>query len=270
MTISPVGASSYCEITPPVWLRRDVLCSWVGVVGPEGPPPRDRVLPDGCVDVIWDGKWLFVAGPDKTAERLDREAGSVMVGVRLKPGRTPALTRVSAAELTGMRIDLAELWGRDATELAERLDATASPNAARRLLVARVVARLADGNAPDEVTTAFVGAIASDPRVEVNRLANEIGISRRQLQRRSLTALGYGPKTFARIMRFQRFVGLGRAEADAQLARLARAAGYADQAHLTRECRRLSGLTPRELLDWQRHVPFVQDVTGVPVLSSPV
>ena len=260
------SVSAYCEIAPPAHFRRDLLCSWVGIVGREGPPPRDRVLPDGCVDVIWDGEWLFVAGPDKTAVRLERQAGSVIVGVRLRPGRAPALTRVSAAELIGLRVDLAELWGREADRIAERLDASASPDLARRLLAQSVGERLSGASPADGLTAAFVRIVTSDPRLAVSRIARELGVSRRHLQRRSATALGYGPKTFARIMRFQRFVGLGRDDADAQLAALARAAGYSDQAHLSRECRRLSGLTPAELLEWQRRVPFVQDAAGMRAL----
>jgi AraC-like DNA-binding protein len=72
------------------------------------------------------------------------------------------------------------------------------------------------------------------------------GIGARQLRRRFADAVGYGPKTLQRILRFQRFLLL--AEDTQNLARLALEAGYADQAHLTRECRRLSGLPPAALL----------------------
>jgi AraC-like DNA-binding protein len=61
--------------------------------------------------------------------------------------------------------------------------------------------------------------------------------------------VGYGPKTFQRVARFQRAVGELR-RAGAELARAAASAGYADQAHLTRESRRLAGLSPRELVSW--------------------
>jgi transcriptional regulator GlxA family with amidase domain len=74
-------------------------------------------------------------------------------------------------------------------------------------------------------------------------------VSERQLRRRFADAVGYAPKTLQRVLRFQRFLVLARAAgASADLARLAFAAGYADQAHLTRECRRLAGLPPAALL----------------------
>ena len=71
-------------------------------------------------------------------------------------------------------------------------------------------------------------------------------MSARQLRRIVLHATGLGPKAHQRVVRLQRF--LSRAEAGAGLARAAAVAGYADQAHMTREVRRLSGLSPAALL----------------------
>ena len=74
----------------------------------------------------------------------------------------------------------------------------------------------------------------------------------RQLHRRSLWSFGYGPATLARLLRLQRFLAIGSISGlSAQcliLGRLAVDAGYSDQAHLTRECRTICGLTPVELL----------------------
>ena len=101
------------------------------------------------------------------------------------------------------------------------------------------------------VRAAAVGA--ARPRTPVEALGAGLGIGERQLRRRFDDAVGYGPKTLQRVLRFQRFLALAEAErtaggADPDLARLAFAAGYADQAHLTRECTRLAGLPPAALL----------------------
>jgi AraC-like DNA-binding protein len=84
------------------------------------------------------------------------------------------------------------------------------------------------------------------PGARVDELGAALGVSERQLRRRFADAVGYGPKTLARILRFQRFLTL--AGDGGELARLALQAGYADQAHLTRETRRLAGRTPLDLL----------------------
>ena len=75
-----------------------------------------------------------------------------------------------------------------------------------------------------------------------------VGLGERQLRRRFERAVGYGPATLVRIQRFQHFLALAERQPGASLSRLAVAAGFADQAHLTRECRRLSGLSPAALL----------------------
>ncbi|MBS4105074.1 helix-turn-helix domain-containing protein, partial [Tsukamurella paurometabola] len=71
------------------------------------------------------------------------------------------------------------------------------------------------------------------------------GLGEGPLPRPARRSFGYGPKTLARIQRFQRVVGplrAGRALAD-----IAAAAGYADQAHLPREVRALTGVPPPAL-----------------------
>ncbi|HEY3468674.1 MAG TPA: helix-turn-helix domain-containing protein, partial [Amycolatopsis sp.] len=75
------------------------------------------------------------------------------------------------------------------------------------------------------------------------RVEDPFAISERRLRRRFVQAVGYGPATYLRVTRFQRAVAL--APHSPGLAALAAAAGYADQAHLSRDCRALTGLTPR-------------------------
>jgi transcriptional regulator GlxA family with amidase domain len=81
----------------------------------------------------------------------------------------------------------------------------------------------------------------------VGALSRELGVSERRLRRRFDAAVGYGPKTLARVLRFRRFLALAE-EHGLGLARAAAEAGYADQPHVTRECNDLAGLPPRELL----------------------
>jgi AraC-like DNA-binding protein len=83
----------------------------------------------------------------------------------------------------------------------------------------------------------------------VAAVAERVFLSERQLRRRFTEEVGYGPKTLQRILRFQRAVAELRSDR-AELAGAAATAGYADQAHLSRESRRLAGLSPRELARW--------------------
>jgi methylphosphotriester-DNA--protein-cysteine methyltransferase len=107
-----------------------------------------------------------------------------------------------------------------------------------------VAAYLAVGARPDPAV-AQATALLRDPRARTEDVAAEIGLSVRQLRRRCHAAVGYGPKTLQRILRFRRFVArIDRDQHLGDLAAVAAETGYADQAHLTRECVTLAGLTP--------------------------
>ncbi|MCR6490057.1 helix-turn-helix domain-containing protein [Amycolatopsis sp. OK19-0408] len=92
--------------------------------------------------------------------------------------------------------------------------------------------------------------------------ARPFAVSERRLRRRFVQAVGYGPATYLRVSRFQRAVAL--ASRSPGLAALAAAAGYADQAHLSRDCRALTGLTPRAYF----RPPSTVDVTAGDRLRS--
>jgi AraC-like DNA-binding protein len=76
-----------------------------------------------------------------------------------------------------------------------------------------------------------------------DRLSAHVGLSERTLRRRCLEAFGYGFKTLDRVLRFQRFFRLAARPENHDLADMAGLVGYADQAHMTREVRRMSGIT---------------------------
>jgi len=112
-----------------------------------------------------------------------------------------------------------------------------------------VCERAACSGPRDAIVTAVVAATAerSSP-TDIRGLAGRLNVSERQLRRRCRAALGYGPKTLDRILRLQRVLALARRQPTLTVSQLATRAGYADQAHLARECRRLGGETPTRLL----------------------
>ncbi|MEV1205113.1 AraC family transcriptional regulator [Microbispora rosea] len=202
-----------------------------------------RVLPDGCMDVIWADGALLVAGPDTAAHVVTDRPGARYVGLRFGPGTGPLVFGVPAHELRDRRVPLADLWpGAEARRLTERtgeaadagpwLGAVLEEEAARRL-----------GRAHRRVDAALVGAVVTGVRagLPVARIAADAGVGERRLHRRCLDAFGYGPRTLGRILRMNRAVDLARGGTPP--ATVAAVAGYADQAHLSREVRSLTGVT---------------------------
>lgn len=220
----------YREVAPPAWAREAIVCFWMR----RGDGRPVRVIPDGSTDIVWrEGAGATVAGPDTGAWISKTAPGALIVGARFRAGAGQALG-VPLEELRDVRIPLDAL-GLD-------LQAEPGPEEAPEA-VARLALRLAAATPPDPAVQA-AARLLRDPGRRVEEIASSLGFSDRQLRRRFLATVGYGPKTLQRILRMRRF--LDSASAD-DLARGALAAGYADQAHLTREVRALTGLTPGEI-----------------------
>ncbi|KUM78688.1 helix-turn-helix domain-containing protein [Streptomyces griseorubiginosus] len=197
-----------------------------------------RVLPDGCMDLLWNEGRLLVAGPD-TRAYVTAGAPSTWVGLRFHPGSAPAFLGVPAHELRDRRVELADLWpASDVRRLRSRVAASADPATALEDIALERAAPA------DPVLRALVASLEAGRPVGVT--ADELGLGPRQLHRRSLVAFGYGPKTLARILRLQRALALARA--GVPYAETAVRCGFADQAHLARDVRELTGVPLTRLL----------------------
>lgn len=231
---------SYREHAPPSALAPWLACTWERSAG-DGLPVR--VLPDGCVDVVWtEGGGTQIVGANTTAFVVSLGAGRRVVGARLRPGAAPGLLGVAGEAVRDARVPVAEVWGSDGLRLARTLDEHADPVGGLR---AALLARAARAERPDLLVDEAVARLARRGTV-VARLAGELGVSERQLRRRVSAAVGYGPKRLARVLRLER--ALTAARAGDELARVAVEAGYADQAHFTNDCRALAGVPPSAAL----------------------
>jgi AraC-like DNA-binding protein len=209
---------------------------WQSSVAPAG---RTRILPDGSLDLIWDGRALLVAGPDSAARWHESPAGSCYTGLRFHYGIGPALLGIPASQVLDASPGLAQLWPSAAVRpLAERM--AADPAAA---LAGCAAQRGRDH--PADPLGARVHALARRA-LPVAQMADQLGLSTRQLHRRCLPVFGYGPRRLSRILRMRR--ALDCARAGQPLAQVAATCGYADQAHLTRELAALGGGPPTSLL----------------------
>ncbi|MDO0937536.1 helix-turn-helix transcriptional regulator [Streptomyces sp. DG2A-72] len=199
------------------------------------------VLPDGCMDLLWNDGRLLVAGPD-TQAYVPEGGPRHWAGVRFHPGTAPAFLGVPAHELRDRRVELTDLWpAAEVRRLHDRIEAAADPATA---LEDAALERAADTEPPDPLLLRVVASL--DTGRPVAATADELGLGARQLHRRCLTAFGYGPKTLARILRLQRALALARD--GLSLAETAARAGFADQAHLARDVRELAGIPLTELL----------------------
>lgn len=202
-------------------------------------PERDeshRVLPDGCMDLIWYDDQLIVAGPDTAAEVSEWRPSRRYVGLRFAAGVGPRVLGVPGHVVRDQRLALSALWPRALVrQLSDQLRDAAAPG---RILEAAAAQAMRRSAAPDPLGVYLLGRVRRGDKVA--DIASDAGLTSRQVHRRSLDAFGYGPKVLARIVRMNR--GLELARGGLQLADVALQAGYADQAHMAREVKALAGV----------------------------
>lgn len=228
-----------------------LVCAWSARA--EG---QHLLVPDGCIDVLWiAGVGIRVCGPETSAWSFTLPPDSRSFGIRFRPGTAPHVLRTSAAHIRDIRVSLADVLG-SASErvLVDRLEHAGGTT--ERLTILQDAGRrwLASQPEPDPLAARITSALATRSW-SVEALADASAMTSRQLHRRCNEAFGYGPSTLRSILRLQRFMTLARADRRRGLAALAAEAGYSDQAHLSRECRRIASLTPTGLLsgeapDW--------------------
>ncbi|WP_375423016.1 helix-turn-helix domain-containing protein [uncultured Friedmanniella sp.] len=227
----------YRELRPPPWLAH-VACAWVS----DG--SGARVLPDGCVDVVLSGGRVVVAGPATGVVVVAPTPGQHGCGVRFRVGAAEVGLGIPADQLRDQTVPIEDVIG---ARPARRLTAAvlgAGPERAVSVLTRSFAEPV---RTPDVLARRAALLSVEQPLAGVGR---QLGLGERQLRRRIERAVGYGPRTQQRILRLQRFLRLIEGEPAARtLAQLAAAAGYADQPHLGRECRSLTGRTPAQLRD---------------------
>jgi AraC-like DNA-binding protein len=219
-------------------LAAQVVCVW------EHLPATDHVqlvVPDGFLDLIWLAESaLVVAGADTGPRLVELAAGRRTSGVRIRAGAGGAFLGRPASEIRDQLVDAGALLGEQAIRLQDRLSQV-GPDERLRLLAVAVADREVE---VDELVETSVRRLAV-PGARVAAVAADLGVSERQLNRRTLDAVGYGPKMLARVARLRRLVAVR----ERSLALRALAAGYASQSHMSDEVRRLTGLTAVRFLE---------------------
>jgi AraC-like DNA-binding protein len=199
------------------------------------------ILPDGCADIICipAQKRVFAVGVMTHAITSSFD-GVALFGVRLQPWAARSVLGVSASSLCQKDALLEDL----APALFSRFRHVDTVSALLQEL-SSLSTRAALKQSMDERVLLSVKRLQADHQEKVEDLARDLSLSPRQLQRLFLLHVGITPKQFARIIRLQQAKKV--AHGHKRLAEISAEAGYADQAHLCREARALTGLAASQL-----------------------
>ncbi|WP_276353896.1 helix-turn-helix domain-containing protein [Cohnella caldifontis] len=256
-----VPAYRYAERLPSPALRPYVACYWLSEPASSGPTAHpgddeaiDRVLPDGCTDILFEYELLhrrcriryagFDERPFAIEYRADRPA--VKFGIRFFPGGAFPFLRFPLSEFSGMLLPLDEAWPGFGKGIAERIfeseNMDGKVRAAERFLLSRLQA---SGSPVDDTMGNLLFRIfRSGGNVGVTELAAAEGISSRQMNRKFDRWIGANPKTFCEIVRFQTVLRQIGGEGRPDWLALALDRGFYDQSHLNREFKRFYGASP--------------------------
>lgn len=240
---------------------------------------KERVFPHGCLELIID----LQTGPRRWFDREDHsrfreyrrgwlsgahseyiviettKKDSSMLGIHFKPGGAHPFFDLPVSELNEQVVELDQLWGAEAGDLRDRLLETPEPAdkfAVLEKYLLRRGRRTMDGDNP----VAFaLRAFEQTPHEQtIASVANRLGVSHKHLIEQFRRRVGFTPKLYCRIRRFQRVVMEIEQRKSIDWADLACACGYHDQAHFIRDFQAFSGLNPSAyLMDRSEYLNFV-------------
>ena len=210
--------------------RHAVACLWEQRVARAR---VQRVVPDGHADLLFYGSGdVEIVGLADVVALPELPAGTVLSGVRLRPEAVGPALRTPASGLRNLTVQAEDVFG---------------ARKARRLVDPGYLDAWVRDIQPDSRVAAALTLLDAHP---VEEVADLVSVSSRQLHRGLLAQAGLAPKALQQVLRLQRFIRA--ADAGALLAAAAADAGYADQSHLTREVKRLAGVTPAHLVNERR------------------
>jgi AraC-like DNA-binding protein len=248
----------YFEAAPDPRLIPFVKCYW-GLRISGAPPEEQRVLPDGCCELVLhlgdrftqrsNGKLLaqprnLFVGPSAKAIVISPGEQVDALAIRFRPGGAALLLRAPLAELRDLALSCEEIGVHFGCDVRDRL--TPLTDTERIAFLDRLLLHSLSRYRPDPLVLRIQHTItATGGAVRIGELAGREGLSMRHLQRRFQATVGLSPKTLARLVRLQRALVAAQRE-DATLARVAAEAGYADQPHFNREFQEIAGIAPTE------------------------
>jgi len=231
----------------------------------EGFAPRvHHALPSRRVTVMvsLDGPITVVGDPGSgSVQRFDAFVGGLRstpvhvadighgsgIAIELEPLGVRALFAMPAAAVARQTVDLADVWGPRAGELAERLSTAGDWCAQVRVLDRMIADAIREPGTPvPAVSAAWRRLVQSGGSVRIATLAGQVGPNRRHLSQVFTGEYGLSPKEAGRVVRFERAVNLLERDDHHELSAVAAMCGYFDQAHLDREWRTLAEMTPTE------------------------
>jgi AraC-like DNA-binding protein len=242
-----------------------------------GPHERERIFPDGCIELIFNYRDLFrqyhtggssalqprgiIYGQIRSFIEVKATGDIGLFSIRFNPAGLQPFINFDVNSFSGRTLLLPDLWGDAGTQLQERVLACNSNEERIAIIENFLIGRLATATVDTSTVEYCVEALlASEGTGSIDQLAAELEISKRQLERKFMAAVGLSPKLLARIIRFQNTLQLIEKKEFISFTNVAYDGGFYDQAHFIKDFKDFTGLNPRqyfsENLEMVKHFSF--------------
>lgn len=247
--VDPLGAAKRLRLgtyRPSVSLTPFVDYFWVVEWNMNGRPPEtQRVLPYPNAHLVFDEGRTAIHGVVRGAfDRVVTGAGRVL-GVRFKPGGLRPFLDKPLSAFTDRTLPIEDAFKIGADEAEQHV--LSQPDDIAMIAAAESILMLSLPNSDSQAMLAekvVNAAAAADGPVNVGELSAKVGIGERNLQRLCNNYIGVSPKWVLQRFRLQEAIGHLSKHGAVDLASLAHALGFFDQAHLTRDFTKLVGHSP--------------------------
>ena len=241
---------------------------------------REKILPDGAIELIFDldpspksifedeasasfrtVKKAWISGERTRYIVIGAARNQSMVGVRFRPGGAHPFFRFPISELSESVTELDLIWGRLVDEIRDGLQEIESPDDRLRKLEWFLMRQVQRTLEPNRLIAFAVNQLQHSPQfLAIRDLASMVGISQKHLISQFERVVGLRPKSFARVCKFQKVVGLLEQQNHIEWSAIALDCGYYDQAHFIKEFQAFSGLNPSDYVnqrgDYVNYIPI--------------
>lgn len=252
----------YQVYTPSAGLQPFVKCFWSLDDEKQDEPVKQRVLPDGCMEMIFhygdlyqqyfeDGSSIiqprsFVFGQITKYIEIAPTGKSGIISARFLPDGISPFLSMPLKSLDNRAVSIRDIFGDDGEKLEEKV-INANDNQERiQLIETFLLSKLTEQKTIDAITKSCVDIIfQSQGQIGLADLADKMNLHRRNMERKFISAIGMSPKQLTRVARLQATLKMLEQKNSTTLTEIAYESGYYDQAHFIKDFREFTGMSPK-------------------------
>ena len=215
-----------------------------------------RTVPDGCIDLFFEYEkghmQGYVCGTPLVYTCEECNGKEEVFGIRFMPGVQPELIGCTMKELLGKKIPIESVLRGDSCWLTKLEEESDFYQRIRIFIEAYTKAekrREKPFGKQEMVQSIKQMVYESDGKIKVAEMQERTGYSVRYINKAFIEEMGFSPKTFCKIIQFQRALEFLNYGAPDKMTDAAVFLGYYDQPQFIHDFSRYAGITPKKYLN---------------------